>query len=509
MTTMTRAYELMWTADLKHIQAIPTEKPIDLAYEMMWLVDLKHLMGQHDQTRHGYRYGQNTSLSKLRKMRGRHGDEQWSDYKKLARARRAKKKPVEESGGVGKRPKPRPEQITGAFGQDPNSQYKFANRIVDLDDLIVSNTKTGAINTDYSQELQPRDRSRAASQQQIDKMARGLVPEALLWDLHQIDKGSPIIGDDNMVEAGNGRTLALARARDLYPEQWKEYQTKMKAQLEDHGLSEKDLKGIKNPVLVRERLTEVDRGAFAKESNAASVLSMSPLEQAKVDASRIKDASLFGLEVKENQSIDQALRHKNNGGFVREYLGNMPANERAELVRGNGSLNKMGLWRMKAAIFTKVFPGKAGERIADTFLESLDSTTKNFENSISKVLPKLAKAESLISSGQRPKISMMNDVSQALSMLSRIKEDTNISVPEYLKQRTIWKRELSTRQESMLRRFDQIGRKPTLIRDFFNKYADAVINMPPPSQMDIFGGKAGDMTQDQFFAILMSMGLLG
>jgi len=463
---------------------------------MSWLTTTKHLGGQHDQKSHAYRYGKNLTLSRARGIR-KGGN--WDDYKKRARGGKPTKggaKPQKSDGKAA---------VSKAFGRDPNKMYEFRTRVVDLDDLIASNTSTGAVNPKYTPELQPRDRSRTASQQQIDTVAKNLVPESVLFDFHQIDRGTPIIGDDMMVESGNGRTLALKRAKEQYPERWNEYQSKLKEQMAQHGISESELAGIKNPVLVRERLSKVNRADFAKEANQANVLQMSPLERAKNDAKSLKDSSLFNLQIGDDQSIDQALRSPKNARFVQEFLGGLPDTERASLMRGNGTLNQMGLWRMKAAVFSKVFQGEAGERLADTFLEGLDSTTKNFEKSIVRVLPKLAQAESLINSGQRPKVSIMNDVSKSLDMLARLREN-GMKVKDYLAQKSFFERELTPRQEQLLARFGNIGRSTVSIRNFFNAYADAVINMQNPAQMGLFGGSLP--AQDDIFAILMAQGVL-
>lgn len=458
----------------------------------------KHLSGQHNQKRHGYRFG--GELTGDAKSRLEEAG-LLNDYKRRSLTRQS-------FGVTGKKPETsNPAKLTQAFGTDPNKRYEFKYKVVDLNDLIASNTATGAINPAYAKELQPRDRERVASQHQIDDVARNLVPESVLWDFHQIDKGTPIIGNDNMVESGNGRTLALQRAKDIAPEKWQEYQDKLQEQAKQYGLGEKDFEGIKNPVLVRERLTSVDRAEFAKEANSASVLQMSPLEVAKNDARKIKDESLFSLQVGDNQSIDEALRSPKNGAFVQKFMTNLPDNERASLMRSNGTLNQMGLWRMKAAIFSKVFPGEAGERIADTFLEALDSTTKNFESGISKVLPRLAQAESLISSGQRANVSIMDDASKSIDMLARLREN-GTKVSDYLSQGSLFGRELSPTQERLLSHFDNIGRSSTKISEFFNTYADTVFNLPNANQTGLFGGSGQDYSKEDIFAILQSAGVL-
>jgi hypothetical protein len=160
-----------------------------------------------------------------------------------------------------------------------------ADRVVDLDDLIPSNLDSGAINPAYDAALQPRQRDRAASQAQIAKVARVLTPDALLTDFKQLDKGAPILGpEDRCVESGNGRVLALPKARQPFPGQWEAYQSRLQAVAASFGIDAAELEGMRSPVLVRERLDAVDRAAFAREANAPPVLQMSTLENAVIDA---------------------------------------------------------------------------------------------------------------------------------------------------------------------------------------------------------------------------------
>jgi hypothetical protein len=384
---------------------------------------------------------------------------------------------------------------TRAFGSDPNRVYDFRFRVVELDDLIASNTEKGGINPNYDPTLQPRQRDRAASTRQIEQMSKNLVPEAYLWDFKTLDKGAPIIGADSMVESGNGRTLALRRARDDEGERWQAYQTALAGQAAALGIAG-ELEGKAAPVLVRERLSDVDRAAFAREANAPPVLQMSPLEQARVDAGRVSDAALLGLTVREGQGIDQALRAASNRKFVQSFLGSLEENESAVLMRKDGTLNQMGIWRMKAALFTRAFPGESGERIAETFLEALDSDTKNFENAISATLPRISRVEALIASGQREEdMAMIDDVSRSLDVLARLREQDMLPT-HYVEQSSLFERELTPFQERLLLHFDTVGKKPKQIRAFFNAYADLVEEAPHKGQVDMFGDRIAP-TKDQ------------
>lgn len=395
-------------------------------------------------------------------------------------------------------PSPNPAAESFAYGSDPTRAYRMRYRVVDLDDLVPSNLDSGAINPAYDAALQPRQRDRIASQVQITQVAKTLTPDALLTDFRQLDKGTPIIGpEDNCVESGNGRVLALRKAREAFPAQWNAYQSRLRQVAGPFGIDAAELEGMRSPILVRERVDQVDRAAFAREANAPPVLQMSTLENAVVDAKRLTDDTLLRLNVREDQSIDLALRARSNQSFVRDFMQTLPENERATLMRADGTLNQQGIWRIKAALFTRVFPGDSGRRLAETFTEALDSTTKNFEQAVAGTLPALVRAQSRISSGQRSAdVDLSADMAASLDMLARLREQ-DMPVHVYLEQSTMFERELTPFQEGMLRHFDKIGRSPKAIRSFLGAYAQAIEDAPDPSQIDMFGG--GGMTKEQLF----------
>lgn len=395
-------------------------------------------------------------------------------------------------------PASRPSPESFAYGSDPTRAYKVRYRVVDLDDLVPSNLDSGAINPAYDATLQPRQRDRVASQAQIAKVAQTLTPDALLTDFKQLDKGTPIIGsEDTCVESGNGRVLALRKAREVFPAQWDAYQNRLRDVVDSFGIDAATLSGMRSPVLVRERLDQVDRTAFAREANSPPVLQMSTLENARVDAKRLTDDTMLRLQVREDQSIDLALRANSNRPFVRDFMQTLPDNERATLMRADGTLNQQGIWRIKAALFTRVFPGEAGGRLAETFTEALDSTTRNFESAVAGTLPALVRAQGRISSGQRsPNLDLSADMAMSLDMLSRLREQ-DMPVTVYLEQSSLFERELTPIQETMLRHFDKIGRTPKAIRGFLNTYAQAIEDAPDPNQVDMFGG--GGLSKEQIF----------
>jgi hypothetical protein len=379
-----------------------------------------------------------------------------------------------------------PPGSTFAFGTDPNRRYEFKYRLVDLDELITSHTDDLVENVAFPKELQPRDRERAASQMQINKIASTLEPESLLLDTHQIDRGPMIVGPDGIVESGNGRVLALRAAKRDHPENWTAYQQALREKLADYGLSEADLQGMQNPVLVRERSSDVDRLAFAREANDPATLGMSAVENALSDAGRIREEALANLVVGDDWTIDQALRSAENRDFVRTFVAALPENERAKMIDGKGELSSEGMTRIRQAILMHVFPGEAGIRLSRVMIENANPQVKNLQNVIYASLPKLARAEGLVRMGARaPEYSIADDLAKAVDMYARLKQGKK-SISDYLAQLPMIDPELSPVQQALLRYINESVRKPRRIRQFLEAYADQVVKQADVRQMGMF-----------------------
>jgi hypothetical protein len=426
-------------------------------------------------------------------------------------ARHASDRATEAAAAVAGPAKGRDGEPTRAYGADPNTSYTMRHRLVDMSEIQASNTANGAINPHYDPALQPRDRSRQASQAQIDAVARKLNPDVLVTDFHRIDGGSPIIDHNGNVLSGNGRTLALQRAAELHPAQYEAYRQRLKEEAAKLGINPAEIDGMRHPVLVRELTGDHDTAAFAREANSSGTLRMSPLEQAKVDAGQISDQHMLSFHVKEEQNIDQALRDKDNRRWVNDFLKDIPDNERATLLTRNGELNQMGLYRAKAAIYTRAFPGEHGERLAESMLESLDPDLKSIQTGISGALPALSRARALTSSGERDRdLDLTEDIARSVDVLARIKDNpaltantpANQVVHKYLNQGQMFDRELDHNQERLLVHLDKISRRPAEVRSFLARYADIVERQPPPGQADLFGG-GGRMTRAQLLDALL------
>ena len=369
------------------------------------------------------------------------------------------------------------------LGTDPSKKFEMRYEVRELDDLITSNNDSGSINPNFPKELQPRDRTRVASQRQIDSIASNLQPEALLDEFKAIDRGTPIVGDDNAVESGNGRSMALRRARDKHPDQYAKYQDQLKKTAQDRGIDPATLDQFQNPVLVRVRKTDVDRVEFAKEANTASILGASDTERARSDASRISSEHLQNITMRD--SIDDTIRAASNRDFVRSFVANTPEVERAMMVDRSGNLTRSGENRIKAAMFNRVFDSP---NLSDRIFESTDNDIKNVTNGIMNSLGPMLRAEELVRTGQRASgLSVSSDIAKTIEVFSSLK-DRKMTVSDFLSQGTLFERELTVGQEKILVEIDKRKRSGKQLSEFFGSWSRLVESEPHPQQGSLFGG---------------------
>lgn len=194
--------------------------------------------------------------------------------------------------------------------------------------------------------FQPRDRAmRAGSDEQISEIAARL-DAARLMPSPEADRGAPIVGADRMIESGNGRVAAIARAAELHPERYDAYVQAIR----DAGF---DIPAdMRRPVLVAERqgdMSDAQRRAFVAESNDTAVMRMAASEQAGRDADFLSQAAFDAYRP------GQPLTAPDQGEFLRRVMAQMPQAERAAMLTPEGRLNVDGLRRLRQAMFARAY----------------------------------------------------------------------------------------------------------------------------------------------------------
>lgn len=231
-----------------------------------------------------------------------------------------------------------------------DSRAFVGNRAVDvryelaeLGDLVGSHDRDFRVNPDYPAELQPRDRGGKAARDQVYDMAARLEPERL-GPSPEANSGAPIVGPDNVIESGNGRTMAIRAAYDMGGERAAAY----RAWLERNGY---ETTGMKQPVLVARRtspMSEAERADFAHAANGSASLRMNAVEQALSDARHISGDL---VDLLQRGMVDSAA----NRDFIRGLVAKMPAGERGGMVTATGQLSQSGVRRVQAALVARAY----------------------------------------------------------------------------------------------------------------------------------------------------------
>jgi hypothetical protein len=231
-------------------------------------------------------------------------------------------KPTFNPDGMGK-----VNTVKTAKGTEIETRFK----VVDADALIASHDRHGNANPNFPQELQPRDRSKLTSQAWVSKTSKNLDVDSL-GKTRRADSGAPIIGDDGVVESGNGRSMAIIEAyNNGHADDYRQW---IESEAAEFGIDPETIKGMKNPVLVRQRITDVDRGTFTKEANDDDKLVMTATEKARSDAAKLD----HGLISKMSENGD--LTAVSNREFVNGFIKTLGDAEAAQYFTTDGKLTK-------------------------------------------------------------------------------------------------------------------------------------------------------------------------
>lgn len=283
------------------------------------------------------------------------------------------------------------------------SKIEVNPMVVELDDLITSYSPR------YAQDLQPRDRTRAASDLQVNDIATKLDPERLGYS-SEADRGAPIIGGDNMVESGNGRVRALERVYKDGGDSAKNYI----GYIEQQGF---DVSGMKKPVLVRQRLTELtpeERVKFTRGANISSTLQQSASEKAAQESSLIN-----GNMVSYIKDVSD-LHSVSNLPFVRAFVQKLPKTEHGTFLDSNNRLSADGARRIENALFHSAYGDSSTLRRA---AESLDDNVRSLTGGMRAAAPEWVKLKEAIKSGDTGKeFDVTGDITKAVNLISHLRE---------------------------------------------------------------------------------------
>lgn len=323
--------------------------------------------------------------------------------------------------------------------------------------------------TRASGDLQPRDRSRMASDAWIADTAARLDP-AQLMPSPTADRGAPIVGPDNVIESGNGRAAAIARAYERHPDRALAY----RQQIEAAGFRVPE--GVQQPILIARRTTELtpaERTRFAIEAQDSGVAAMTPTEVARASARAMTPDVLMRFDPA------QPLAHEANADFVRAALAALPRSARNAMFDASGLLNRNGQRQLREAIFARAWPDPD---ILARFTETDAGELKTLMEALDRAAPAFAALKADIEAGLiRPDMDIGPFVLDAMRLIGTARDlaardglPLARALEELLSEVDLLDGAISPLTAALVRKFWRNGRAASAdeVAAFLGRYAD-------------------------------------
>jgi hypothetical protein len=354
------------------------------------------------------------------------------------------------------------------------TEIKTRFKIVDADSLIASHDRHGNANPNFPQELQPRDRAKQTSQAWVQKTSKNLDVDSL-GKTRRADSGAPIIGDDGVVESGNGRTMAIMEAYNNGHAE--EYRGWLESEAADFGIDPETIRGMSNPVLVRVRTSDIDRATFTKEANDDDKLAMTATEKARSDASKL-DSGLIS-----RMSDDGDLASASNRDFIKGFISTLSDSEAAQYYTTNGQLTKQIYDRVQSAVFSKAYNN---DRLLELMADDSKPEIKNIISALNSAAGQFIQAKALSENEHQRISNTLTDgihisldkqaINTLLDATQAIMESKNkgLSLEDYLSQTDVFGDGISAETAAMALFIKDNNRSPARLAVAFNEMASFV-----------------------------------
>ncbi len=341
--------------------------------------------------------------------------------------------------------------------------------VVEASELQTSNNTDFSVNENFPEELQPRDRSSAALQQQVREIASDLKPERLA-ESSEADRGAPIVRN-GVVESGNGRTIAIKMAYEQGNGK------KYKKWLSDHqnrfGIEGVDL--FKQPVLVRERLGSMDSREFVVAANEQATAELSTLEQAQVDAGRLTDADLELINIPDSGDMLSSSNHR----FMQRFMQRLGTAQSSGLTTADGTFNKAAGERALNAVFHKAYNN---DTLTQMVAEESNPEVKNVLTALTRSAPSMVNLQTY----EQGDVGLSDALANA-TMTVRQSRKNGQSVEELIGQADIFS-ERNPIGDKLAAFIDKNIRSAKRMGDVFTSLSKQIENSHKRSQnLDMFG----------------------
>ena len=353
-----------------------------------------------------------------------------------------------------------PEELLGPTVEKTtpeNTEFEAQWAVLDAAEPIVSHDLEGNENPEFPQEKQQRDRGSKASQEWLRKTSEKMDPEQLL-DSRVANTGAPVVDPSLVTESGNQRmrlirtVYAAKKGTKQYAGAVK-YRARVRKKAKELGI--KIPKSIKNPVLVFVRRSGGDAVKLTREMNVPTVAEMGTGERAATDAERITTKALAQI----NPTATGDINMGNSGEFIREFVRQLPENERAGMMDRKGNLSPAGLARIRNAVLVKAF-GKSETVVS--LLEDEESNIKKIGKALVVAAPHIARLQEAIEAGDAAAVDPAPEINQAIQAIAAMRKE-GVNVEDRVRQASL----LAEQEDPMVNLLiGAFGGSPTVIEKY-------------------------------------------
>lgn len=336
--------------------------------------------------------------------------------------------------------------------------------VVDAGDLKTS------LDAGYDDALQPRNRGRQSSKEQVLNIANNLDPELLDNDPRTSD-GAPIVDSRSMAVSGNGRILAIRQAYESGKAE--EYRRHVLSRANSMGIDVPA--GIKNPVLIRRVMDTGNMSIeeLAARSNKSSVAGMSVAEQAVADGRRISEAGILDIFF---PGADGNILAESNRDFNNAFLNLVGGSE--TFRNKDGSLRTNLSPRVRAAVLAAMLNSGGNRDIVERLLD-------NPEGYNALINGLMQCAANLAELAQKPQYDISGELSQAVELYIEM-HDKGQTVAEFEAQPDMFREQPSAEVMFLCRLFEANQKSPSGISGVLKEYA-AQCKKIDTTTADLFG----------------------
>ncbi|MGN8831191.1 MuF-C-terminal domain-containing protein [Selenomonas montiformis] len=352
---------------------------------------------------------------------------------------------------------------------DSGKEIRVRYRLVPTNKVITSHdAETMTPNKAYPQELQPRDRQRVSMQAQVTTMANELRP-ADLGAGRNLNQGAPVIRKDGVVLNGNGRAMAIQKARATRNNSASEYKKYLVQHAGEFGFTPETVMKLDKPMLVREVMGDINADTLRDIVGSTTGGSrMGAGEQAKIDAQKIKISDLECYVENDNGDITTAANRDFVAGILYRIAGKNEQNAYTDKV---GNVNADGIQRVKRALFSLAYED---DDLISKMAESTDDNARNVSNALMNAAPAIAKVNLEMGEGKIYQYDVAETISEAVKRFSALRDEGK-PVSTYLDEQSLFNSyEDTDEMRDVLRFFDENKRSAKRIGAFLNEIAEEI-----------------------------------